>query len=80
MRAVLKFPLTAGQDPAINILQAFPEKTVIGGIIGGCPVIVNGKVLLADPGLLKFIYKNDSKAKFPYKLLLTSCNIHFDNI
>lgn len=55
MRAVLKFPVTAGQDPAINIVQAFPEKTVIGGIIGGCPVIVNGKVLLADPGLLKFI-------------------------
>lgn len=49
IRAVLKFPLTAGQDPAINKLQAFAVKTVIGGSIGGWPVIVNGKVLLFDP-------------------------------
>lgn len=58
MRAVLKFPLTAGQDPWINIVQAFPVKTVIGGIIGGCPVIVKGKALLADPGFFK--YKNEN--------------------
>lgn len=37
IRAVLKYPYVAGQDPAISVSQASPDKTVMGGRIGTIP-------------------------------------------